>query len=74
MATTTNQDDYEKISRKMDAFGYGIAGTYFILPGLQVKLSYEKAYRLPTIEEMFGDETWKWEKSPSVRRIAITST
>ena len=25
-------------------------------PGLQAKLSYEKAYRLPTIEEMFGDE------------------
>lgn len=32
------------------------AGTYFILTGLQAKLSYEKAYRLPTIEEMFGDE------------------
>ena len=30
--------------------------SYFILPELQVKLSYEKAYRLPTIEEMFGDE------------------
>lgn len=56
MATTTNQDDYERITRRIDAFGHGIAGTYFILPGLQVKLSYEKAYRLPTIEEMFGDE------------------
>lgn len=30
--------------------------SYFILPELQVKLSYEKAYRLSTIEEMFGDE------------------
>lgn len=30
--------------------------SYFILPELQVKLSYEKAYRLTTIEEMFGDE------------------
>ena len=36
--------------------GYGAAGTYFVLPGLQAKLSYEKAYRLPTIEEMFGNE------------------
>ena len=36
--------------------GICAAGTYFILPGLQAKLSYEKAYRLPTIEEMFGDE------------------
>lgn len=26
------------------------------MPDLQVKLSYEKAFRLPTIEEMFGDE------------------
>ena len=24
--------------------------------GLQVKLSYEKAYRLPTTDELFGDE------------------
>ncbi len=40
----------------MNSIGYGAAGTYFILPGLQAKLSYEKAYRLPTIEEMFGDE------------------
>lgn len=36
--------------------GYGAAGTYFILKSLQAKLSYEKAYRLPTKEEMFGDE------------------
>ena len=27
-----------------------------LLPGLQAKLSYEKAYRLPTTEELFGDE------------------
>ncbi len=30
--------------------------SYFILPELQVKVSYEIAYRLPTIDEMFGDE------------------
>ena len=56
MATTTNQDDYVRTTRNMNSIGYGAAGTYFILPGLQAKLSYEKAYRLPTIEEMFGDE------------------
>ena len=56
MATTTNQDDYVRTTRNMNSIGYGVAGTYFILPGLQAKLSYEKAYRLPTIEEMFGDE------------------
>ena len=56
MATTTNQDDYVRTTRNMNSIGYGAAGTYFILSGLQAKLSYEKAYRLPTIEEMFGDE------------------
>lgn len=56
MATDDNASDYVRTSRTTDSWGYGIAGTYFILSGLQTKLSYEKAYRLPTIEEMFGDE------------------
>ena len=56
MATTSTGSNYERTSRKVDSWGYGAASTYFILPELQVKLSYEKAYRLPTIEEMFGDE------------------
>ena len=56
VATTSNADDYTRTSRNLNAFGYGAAGTYFVLPGLQAKLSYEKAYRLPTIDEMFGDE------------------
>ena len=56
IATTTNQDQYARTTRSINSMGYGAAGTYFILSGLQVKVSYEKAYRLPTIEEMFGDE------------------
>lgn len=56
MATTANQDEYVRNTRSISSVGYGAAGTYFILAGLQAKLSYEKAYRLPTIEEMFGDE------------------
>ena len=40
MATTTNQDDYVRTTRNMNSIGYGAAGTYFILPGLQAKLSY----------------------------------
>lgn len=56
IATTTAQDQYTRTTNSIDAFGYGAAGTYFIIPGLQTKLSYEKAYRLPTNEEMFGDE------------------
>lgn len=56
VATTGNQDDYVEDTRTLDAYGYGVAGTFFFLQGLQAKFSYEKAYRLPTIEEMFGDE------------------
>lgn len=48
--------NYVEMSRTTNAFGYGAAGTYFIIKGLQVKLSYEKAYRLPTTDELFGEE------------------
>lgn len=56
VATDENASDFVRRSRTLDSWGFGAAGTYFILPGLQAKLSYERAYRLPTIEEMFGDE------------------
>lgn len=72
MATSSNQSEYVRTTRDVSSMGYGAAGTYFILPGLQAKLSYEKAYRLPTIEEMFGDEDLKWEISASSLRIATT--
>ena len=48
--------DYINLSRHTSSLGYGAAGTYFIIDGLQAKLSYEKAYRLPTTDELFGDE------------------
>jgi len=35
--------------------GYGIASTYFIMSNLQAKASYEKSYRLPETDELFGD-------------------
>ncbi len=46
------------VSQRMssDALGYGTALSIFPLRGLQTKLSYEKAYRLPTITELFGDD------------------
>ena len=56
IATSSAQDNYELTSRSLDYFGYGAAGTWFMPWGFQLKASYEKAYRLPTIEEMFGDE------------------
>lgn len=56
IATSTAQDEYVRTTNSIDALGYGVAGTYFILDGLQAKLSYEKANRLPTNDEMLGDE------------------
>ena len=48
--------NYVEMSRTTNAFGWGAAGTWFIIKDMQVKLSYEKAYRLPTVDELFGDE------------------
>ena len=56
MATDANQTEFVRTVRQTSSLGYGVAGTYFIIDELQLKASYEKAYRLPTIEEMFGDE------------------
>ena len=56
IAEDATQSNYIRTTRDVSSMGYGAAGTYFVLPELQAKLSYEKAYRLPTIEEMFGDE------------------
>lgn len=44
-----------RVSQKVSSFGYGAAGTYFIGKDLQLKLSYEKALRMPTTQELFGD-------------------
>lgn len=45
----------EKFENNKNALGYGIATTYFIKEQLQLKASYEKAYRMPNPEEIFGD-------------------
>lgn len=56
IATSSAQDKFTRTTNSISTMGYGAAGTYFILKSLQAKLSYEKAYRLPTNDEMFGDE------------------
>ena len=48
--------NYISLSNTVSALGYGLAGTYHIVEGLQAKFSYEKTYRLPTNDELFGDE------------------
>ncbi len=45
----------EEVTQQTAKPGFGAAAAYFILPSLQVKLSYEHAYRLPEIVEFFGD-------------------
>lgn len=35
--------------------GFGMTGTYFLTGNLQAKASFEKSYRLPEPEELFGD-------------------
>ncbi len=50
--------DNERLSEFTTTYtkpGYGLASTYFILPKLQAKLSFEHTYRLPEGTEMFGD-------------------
>lgn len=48
---------YTILSRSSDLSkqGYGFAGSYFLTENLQLKASYEKAYRLPDNDEFFGN-------------------
>lgn len=56
IAANAAGDLFERRTSTIDAWGYGAAAATYLLPHLQAKLSYEKAYRLPTIDEQFGDE------------------
>ncbi|WP_437917991.1 TonB-dependent receptor [Sphingobacterium sp. LRF_L2] len=55
---TGPQEEESVVTRreeKNSKIGYGIATTYFF-KDVQIKASAEKAYRLPTDQELFGDE------------------
>lgn len=61
-AKGSKQYDFGLDTQRTDAFkasksnwGYGVASSYFLLPELQLKASYEHTYRMPTATEMFGD-------------------
>jgi outer membrane cobalamin receptor len=56
ISTTLGHDVYEEQQRSYHTTGYGIALTYFFSKSLQLKTSFEKAYRLPSENELFGDE------------------
>ncbi|MGB7843189.1 MAG: TonB-dependent receptor [Salinimicrobium sp.] len=49
---TQHIDDFEA---SKNSVGYGMATSFFLIPKLQLKASYEHTYRMPTATEMFGD-------------------
>ena len=51
----TENQRWEKLTDRKQRYGYGAAATYYILPSLQAKVSFERAYRMPEAVEMFGD-------------------
>ncbi|MDD7888128.1 TonB-dependent receptor [Flavivirga sp. 57AJ16] len=46
---------YRNHINKFNSTGYGLAVTHFLNENLQLKASYEKSYRLPESNELFGD-------------------
>ena len=61
-AKTSKQYDFAQETQRVAAsesiknnFGYGLTTSYFLLPRLQLKASYEHTYRMPWATEIFGD-------------------
>lgn len=54
--STDGVGNYVNRDKTVSAWGYGAASTYYIGKDFQAKLSYEHAYRLPSTDELFGDE------------------
>ncbi|PVY42885.1 TonB-dependent receptor [Pontibacter virosus] len=61
-AKTSKEYDFALETQRIEAletsknnFGYGLATTYFLLPDLQLKASYERTNRMPWATEVFGD-------------------
>ncbi|MGO3285426.1 MAG: TonB-dependent receptor [Mesonia sp.] len=51
----SGETQFEKTNSNTDNYGFGAAASYFILPKLQAKTSYEHTYRLPQPTELLGD-------------------
>ncbi|MEJ8803466.1 TonB-dependent receptor [Pontibacter sp. H249] len=61
-ARTSKMFDFALETQRVEALeanknnvGYGLATSYFLLPQLQLKASYEHTYRMPWATEIFGD-------------------
>lgn len=50
-----DEKEFNVLKNSFDDLGYGTALGYFITSEIQLKASYEHAFRLPTAEEMLGD-------------------
>jgi outer membrane cobalamin receptor len=54
--SSSSTEVYEEQRRTFSTSGYGVAATVRQWAGWQLKTSFEKAYRLPSENELFGDE------------------
>lgn len=49
--------EYNRVKNNINKSGFGFALSYFPIKSFQIKASYERAYRLPENEEIFGNPT-----------------
>lgn len=54
--SSTSTSYYARQTRKFQTPGYGLTSSYNVTQAIQLKLSFERTYRLPTETELFGDE------------------
>lgn len=55
VVTDPNSGETETVSDWDDSFGYGVGSRYNLTENLGIKASYEKAYRLQEVGELFGN-------------------
>lgn len=48
---------WEPLVNDFSSTGYGVASAYFLFSYLQLKFSFEKSFRMPEGDEMYGDGT-----------------
>jgi len=53
-ADPNSSGEFQHLSKTTTDLGYGLTASYFLLENLQLKTSYEKAFRVPTGRELFG--------------------
>jgi len=54
-AYQVNNSIYSNYEDQQNMLGYGLASSYALDNNSQIKFSYEKTYRMPTVDELFGD-------------------